>query len=71
MMVFSTDLFRVEPFRTLFLVHKAAAVLLVKLPFWGLFYLRRQNRPRASWSWVKTIVLRILREVSTGEIIET
>lgn len=33
--------------------------LLLKLPLWGLWYLPRSNRPCQSWSWVRTIFVRV------------
>ncbi|KAG8743302.1 hypothetical protein FRC10_012265 [Ceratobasidium sp. 414] len=56
-----------EPFRTGFLAYRVISVL-VKLPFWALYYSIPRNRPRASWSWRKAIMLNLakcLNELST------
>ncbi|KAG8747019.1 hypothetical protein FRC10_002819 [Ceratobasidium sp. 414] len=57
-----SGLTRTEPFRTLFTLHKFAIILL-KLPIWVALYVRRSNRPRASWSLTKAVLVKVLRNM--------
>ncbi|KAG8764540.1 hypothetical protein FRC12_008040 [Ceratobasidium sp. 428] len=61
-MTFS-DLIRTEPLKALLTIYEFGVVL-VKLPVWVLFYARRANRPRKSWTLTKTIFVNFLRNVS-------
>jgi hypothetical protein len=58
-----SDLIRTEPFATFFTLYKLSVVLL-KLPFWIVFYIRRANRPRGSWSLTKAVTIRGLRDLT-------
>ncbi|KAG8704085.1 hypothetical protein FRC08_002454 [Ceratobasidium sp. 394] len=61
-MTILSDFARTEPFKTLFILHKLA-VILVKLPIWVAFYVRHSNRPRASWSLTKAVLIKALRNM--------
>ncbi|KAG9088026.1 hypothetical protein FRC06_002254 [Ceratobasidium sp. 370] len=54
---------RYQPFRTGFIAYKVISVL-VRLPFWALYYSIPPNRPRASWSWTKAITVNLVKSLN-------
>jgi hypothetical protein len=58
-------LFHHHPFKFLYLLYFLIPLLFLKVPFWFIYYSRRANRPRRSWTTTRTVRVRITREAIT------
>ncbi|QRV95091.1 carbohydrate esterase family 10 protein [Ceratobasidium sp. AG-Ba] len=58
-----SDLTRTEPFKTFFVCYKLGYIVLM-LPFRVLFYARRANRQRQSWSLKKSVIISSLTGIT-------
>jgi hypothetical protein len=54
-----------QPFKFLYVVYFATSILLFKVPLWFIYYSRRANRPRNSWSLTRSVLVRIIRAAIT------
>ncbi|KAA1480091.1 alpha beta-hydrolase [Dentipellis sp. KUC8613] len=64
---------REQPWKTLYLLYELLVTLLIRIPFWTLYYLPRCTRPRRTWMLKRTITLRIVNRLviitgRTGEL---
>ena len=54
-----------HPFKFLYLLYFLTSLLFLKVPFWFIYYSRRANRPRLSWTATRAVIVQISREVIT------
>ncbi|CAL1708227.1 unnamed protein product [Somion occarium] len=60
-----------QPLKALYLTFALPVTLLVRLPFWCVYYLPRFNRPRRSWKWWQCIQVNLIRTLADlGDIPE-
>ncbi|KAJ6625552.1 alpha/beta-hydrolase [Mycena sp. CBHHK59/15] len=54
---------RRQPFKSIYLLYQLANTL-CRLPWWALAAIPRSWRPRRSWSWRRTVSIRLIRHMS-------
>lgn len=59
----TSRLLRHQPFKALYLLYALFSTALIRVPWWCIRYLRPQNRPRASWSFLQAVLVDLHREV--------
>ncbi|KAI0699894.1 Alpha/Beta hydrolase protein [Cerioporus squamosus] len=62
-------LLRYQPFKGLYLFYLLSTSL-VRVPWWCIYYLRPQNRPRASWSLWQAVLVDLHREILFGIVLD-
>ncbi|KAJ7287438.1 Alpha/Beta hydrolase protein [Mycena rebaudengoi] len=56
--------FRHQPFKAVYLIYQLVNTF-VRLPFWALAALPRSARPRKSWSWKRTMSVRLMQHLQS------
>jgi len=57
------ELLLYQPFKSLYTLYFFADLLLFKVPLWLIYYSRRANRPRNSWTLTRSVMVRVIRAV--------
>lgn len=52
-----------QPFKTLYITYLVTSLVLVKLPWWSLYFIRKDNRPSPTWSWKTCMGTRLIRSI--------
>jgi len=54
-----------QPFKSLYALYFVSSLLLFKVPFWFVYYSRRANRPRSSWTLARSVTVPAIRALVT------
>ncbi len=52
-----------QPFKTLYVTYLITFLVLIKLPWWALYFVPINNRPSPTWSWGICMKTRLLRSI--------
>ena len=56
-------LLRRQPFKTIYILAFLVVMVSIQLPCWLIYYSRRSNRPRKTWTLQRTIGIRMIRRL--------
>ncbi|TBU37772.1 alpha/beta-hydrolase [Dichomitus squalens] len=57
-----------QPAKSLYLAYFVSSLIICKLPFWSVRYARPSQRPRPTWTWKRTMIIRTMQELFSCKV---